>query len=168
MNLSSNRILENGQYLAYLTDIATAEREREFCHHDMEHVTEVARIVRLLYERSGAGDETELTLLTCAAYLHDIGRVQQKLPHEEASALLAEGILRDAGASVEDIAVITALIRMHRGQDMGQDTLTSKDRIAWLGGLLKEADRLSRPCYACDALKDCYWPQEKRNTERFQ
>ena len=55
----------------------------------------------------------------------------------------------------EEIEEICLAIAGHRGE---ADGAGSK-----LAQILKKADKLSRPCYACDARDTCKWPDEKKN-----
>ena len=151
-----NRILENKDYRRYLAKNEAAEREREFCRHDMVHFLDVARLAALLNLKEGHGVEEEL--IYAAALLHDIGRHLQYaegIPHEEASAVLALPILEACGFRQEEGERIRRAILAHRSGEAAERP--------GLEGLLYRADILSRSCFSCKAEKKCDWKQEKKN-----
>ena len=151
-----NQILNLESYQTYLKKNEQAEAERIFCHHDMGHFLDVARIAMILNKEEGYGVSGEL--IYAAALLHDIGRWQQYedgTPHELASANLAPDMLLKCGFNTEETAVIVKAISLHRNSEIKED----KD----LNGLLYRADKLSRACFACKAEKECNWKGEKKN-----
>ena len=93
-----------------------------------------------------------------AALLHDIGRhlqYTQNIPHDQASAQLAEVILADCGFSKAERAEVEDAILQHRGrQDRQREGLA---------GLLYGADKASRACLFCPAEPECNWSPEKKN-----
>ena len=151
-----NQILEADAFKEYLGKNEQAEANRKFCHHDMGHFLDVARIAMIINKEEQYGVETEL--IYAAALLHDIGRWQQYedgTPHEKASAVLAPDILQKCGFDKKEIALIVKAISRHRDSEVKEQ----KD----LDGLLYRADKLSRPCFSCKAEKDCKWKGEKKN-----
>lgn len=151
-----NRILENGLYQEYLERNKQAEAQRRFCHHDMGHFLDVARIAMILNIGENYGQSKEM--IYGAALLHDIGRWVQyadETPHEQASVKLAPQILLSCGFSEEEAEEILTAIINHRNADVRQDKS--------LSGLLYRADKLSRPCFACDMEKECNWKNNKKN-----
>lgn len=144
-----NRILQEGLYQNYLETINKWEKNRPFCRHDYEHFLSVARIASLLNLERGGKWPREI--LYAAALLHDIGRWQEYedgRDHAEASALLAEEILVKAGYKEVERNEITRAIREHRGKGV--------QKMSPLGKILLEADKLSRPCWQCQARDECY------------
>lgn len=151
-----NRILKLDSYQENLGRNEEAEKERRFCHHDMGHFLDVARIAALLNLEEGYGLSGEL--IYAAALLHDIGRWQQYkdgTPHEKASAKLAQEMLPDCGFTEKETKEIVAAIANHRNSEIKEDKN--------LNGLLYRADKKSRACFACRAEKDCNWKKEKKN-----
>ncbi len=151
-----NQILETKQYRKYLKKNEKAEKGRSFCHHDMRHFLDVARIAMLLNREEEY--EVEQELIYAAALLHDIGRWRQYkdgTPHEQASAELAPELLVKSGFDESEQAVILEAIRQHRNASV-------KDEKN-LSGLLYRADKLSRACFACKACEKCDWKAEKKN-----
>ena len=93
-----DRIIKHNIFTENLHKNMDAEKDRQFCRHDMAHFLDVARIGKIinLEERLGVADE----MIYAAGLLHDIGRHLQYsrgVPHEQASAEIAPGILRDCG-----------------------------------------------------------------------
>lgn len=153
-----NRILNLESYKEYLNRNEEAEKERIFCHHDMEHFLHVARIAGILNAEENYGIAGEL--IYAAALLHDIGRWQQYrdgTPHEKISAHLAYDILLKCGFSREETEMVVTAISQHRNSEIKEH----KD----LNGLLYRADKLSRACFACKAEKECNWKNDKKNKQ---
>ena len=89
----------------------------------------------------------------------DIGRhlqYTQGVPHEQASAMEAEGILKDCGFSEEEQKTILNAILQHRTQNMEQ---AGSD----LAGLIYRADKASRACLFCAACRECNWSKDRKN-----
>lgn len=151
-----NRILNHNLFIRHLHRNEEAEREREFCRHDMGHFLDVARLAVILNLKEEQKVEEEL--LYAAALLHDIGRhvqYEDETPHETASARLAQPILKDCGFDGEEAGAVTDAILSHRKKEAGT--------AVGLTGLLYRADKLSRSCFACKEEKKCNWKQDKKN-----
>ncbi len=126
-----------------------------------EQLLDVARIAYILNLEGGLGLSRDL--IYTAALLHDIGKSRQYeegIPHETASAALAERILSDmpsdlAFTAEEQLQILTA-IRGHRKPRSGAGPLES---------LLYKSDKMSRTCFACPAEPECNWDSAKKNTE---
>lgn len=89
-------------YQLHYYKIQELERDREYCHHDMEHFLDVARIAYIRNLELHLGFEKELIYLV--ALLHDIGKDRQyleEIPHEIASAEIAKAILNDLRGHVQ-------------------------------------------------------------------
>ena len=102
------------------------------------------------------GEEQEL--IYAAALLHDIGRwvqYEDGTPHEKASAVLAPESLHNSGFFGEAEEKIISAIVNHR------NALIKEEKS--LSGLLYRADKLSRPCFACEMEKECNWKNDKKN-----
>ena len=152
-----NAILRHPLFEEKLRLLDELEAERVFCRHDLTHLLDVARLMWIdVLERGLAIDRDAVY---AAALLHDLGRaeqIQRGIPHEQASAALAESILPDAGFTAEEIAAVIAAIRSHRGS-------ASADARAQLGEILYRADKACRLCWRCDAREACNWPEERKN-----
>lgn len=151
-----NSILKNQKYQEYIDRIKQAEEDRIFCLHNMSHFMDVARIAYSINLEEGLEISKELIYAT--ALLHDIGRFQQYedgTPHEKASAELAPEILTETGFEEQEQKEILRAIREHRNTDVAKEKS--------LAGIIYRADKLSRPCYACEAEKQCDWKKSKKN-----
>ena len=153
-----NRILNHRTYTDCLEQIRQCEKDRIFCHHDMTHFLDVARLAHLinLEEHMGVSKER----IYAAALLHDIGRhlqYREGVSHEIASAQIAPDIMRECGFSEDEIKEITEAIASHRDAAVK----VRKDLI----GLIYRADKLSRSCFGCQAEHLCDWKKEKKNLE---
>ncbi len=148
-------------YVSSLHRLEELEKTRIFCRHQTEHLLDVARIAYILNLEGGLGLSRDL--IYTAALLHDIGKswqYEEGIPHETASADLAERILSDmpsdlAFTAEEQLQILTA-IRGHRKPRSGAGPLES---------LLYKSDKMSRTCFACPAEPECNWDSAKKNTE---
>ena len=143
------------EQLSLLTD---AEKDRIFCRHTMEHFLDVARLMYLYNLEEHAALDKEL--IYAAALLHDIGRyeqITQGIPHDIASARIAQLILSETGFSDMEIQQIQDAILHHRG-----NKVTGKTPLAHY---LFRADKQSRNCFCCPANSECNWPDSKKNLE---
>ncbi|MDR2888657.1 MAG: HD domain-containing protein [Lachnospiraceae bacterium] len=152
-----NRILEHDLFNVYLSEISRIEeKEREFCHHDLIHFLDVARIAMILNLEEGI--YVDKVLVYAAALLHDIGKhmeYKQQIPHEQASAILAPRILRDCGFEEPEVRLIVQAVAGHRSVHLAE--------APTLSGIIYRADKLSRPCFSCAAADQCNWSDEKKN-----
>lgn len=133
-----------------------AEEGRRFCHHDMGHFLDVARLAMIFNLQEGLPLQEEM--IYAAALLHDIGRWRQYedgTPHEKASALLAPEILAESGFTEEETGQIFTAILDHRNAAVRQDRT--------LSGILYRADKMSRSCFCCEAEAECDWKGDKKN-----
>ena len=149
-----NLIYRHPLYQKKYNALQKAEEHRKFCNHTLEHFLDVARLAYIHALESHASASKEL--IYCTALLHDIGRAEQYrsgIPHDEASAQIAEQILRELSFDPSEIQEITSAIREHRNAARS-DTLSS---------LIYDADKASRNCFSCPAEKECYWSAEKKN-----
>lgn len=149
-----DRIWGHAKYQECLRGIEEQERHRPFCRHTPEHFLEAARLTYLLALENHVAVDKEL--IYAAAFLHDIGRhlqYEKGIPHEEASALLAEEILKDCGFTEEESWKILEAVQGHR----------TKQEAGDFPGLFYRADKLSRSCFCCPARAECSWPEEKKN-----
>ena len=172
-----NRIIKHELYLEYVQRIKVYEKDRIFCKHDMVHFLDVCRLAEIdwvnhriweiekeyetfpkLSEARVALSQINRELIYAAGLLHDIGRWQEYedgVRHEIASCNLATEILEDAGFGKEEIEEIVSAISNHRNSAI-------KDELS-LSGFLYRADKMSRPCYVCEAEKQCDWSALKKN-----
>lgn len=151
-----DKILNHDLFLECLRLNEQAEADRIFCHHDMTHFLDVARIAMIMNLEKGLGIPKDV--IYAAALLHDIGRYMQYaegIPHEEASAQLAPQILKDCGYSDKETRVIVSAIAAHRDKTVAEETS--------LNGILYKADKASRPCFSCKAAGECNWKADKKN-----
>lgn len=151
-----DKILKHEMFLYHLNANGTAEEDRRFCRHNMTHLLDVARIGMIL----NLEEELELNRewIYAAALLHDLGKhiqYQEGIPHEMASGEIAPEILQDCGFAKEEIQVIVEAILNHR------DANSAREHN--LKGILYRADKASRPCFACEAERDCNWKDGKKN-----
>lgn len=149
-------ILEHPKYQEYIDKIKQAEEKRIFCLHNMNHFLDVARIAYIMNLEEELGISKEIIYVT--ALLHDIGRFVQYedgMPHEKASAELAEELLQETGFDKKEQSLILRAIREHRNKEMADEKS--------LAGIIYRADKASRACFACEAEVHCDWDKSKKN-----
>jgi uncharacterized protein len=150
-----NCILQNEKFKEYIKRNQAQEINREFCHHDIEHFLDVARIayIKVLENKL----EIEKDIVYATALLHDIGRWMQYetgISHEKAGVQLALEILKECSFNEEEIGLIVKAIGDHRNSENLKNSLSE---------LLYSSDKLSRSCFNCRAYKECNWSNEKKN-----
>lgn len=149
-----NKIPLDAGFISNMDMIRNFEISRRFCGHGFAHVIGVARIMYIISLEENLPVSKDL--IYGAGILHDIGRAAQYsdgTPHDEAGAAAAAEILKNCGYDEDEIREITAAIAGHRGSSAA----------GMLAELLRTADRLSRPCYCCEASDECNWTEEKKN-----
>ncbi len=151
-------VLRHPLYQEHYRRIQELESSRQYCHHDMEHFLDVARIAYIRNLELHLGYEKEMIYLV--ALLHDIGKDLQyvkQIPHEIASVEIAEVILRELDlCSREEVAWILQCVRGHRRK---------KENMTEAEALFYWSDKRSRKCFACQAEESCNWKLEEKNME---
>lgn len=154
-----NRIVNHVDYRNYLARLRELEKNRKFCCHNLTHFLDVARIAHIINLEMKLNINVEL--IYAAALLHDIGKAvedPENIGHSKLSANLAEPILYDCGFLDREVECILDAILNHNNE-------TIKDSGDNLARLLYRADKLSRPCYICDASDLCYWSLDDKNLQ---
>jgi uncharacterized protein len=150
-----NSILYNHKFLSYINKNEDYEIDRIFCHHDLAHFLDVARIAYIYTLENNLNYSKDI--LYAAALLHDIGRWKQYeegIPHDAASAELAVDILDDCGYSKQETNEIVEAISHHRKDNEDKNSLSY---------IIYFSDKASRNCFSCKAAKECNWSHEKKN-----
>lgn len=149
-------ILEDLDFKRYVKLTEALEKERVFCHHDLNHFMDVSRVAYIINLEKGYGIDKEV--IYAVGLLHDIGRwveYQEGKDHAIASAELAEPILVKCGFNESEISQILSAIKDHR----------LKEQSSNLGAIIYQADKTSRPCYSCNAKGQC---KRFLNGEKFK
>jgi len=145
-----NDLLDRPEFQQYLDKTADLEKERAYCRHDFEHVLGVARISYAYLLEQGENSLSK-EVVYAAALLHDIGRwveYQTGEDHAQASARLAEPVLRSCNFADGEIEVILQAIREHRGHQV--------EALSLLGRALALADDWARDCRNCRVREACH------------
>jgi uncharacterized protein len=111
-----HKIWEHPLYQEHFQALQTAESDRIFCRHTLEHFLDVARLTYINSLEAQAAYPK--VLIYAAALLHDIGRYEQiahGIPHEQAGAELAGRIMEDCEFLPAEIQEVQAAIQSHRG-----------------------------------------------------
>lgn len=167
-----HNILQHPVYRERVQELERLEQSRIYCRHNQDHFLDVARLTYIFALEagcrlsgqiaSGCGQkEPEYTrdMIYAAAFLHDIGRgaeYMSGIPHEEAGAEIAAGILPGCGYDMEETEFIVASILAHRKEAVRMDSFSE---------MLYRADKQSRKCYMCRAVESCRWNKEKMNLQ---
>lgn len=150
-----NAILNNRIFCEELRRLKKLECDRVYCCHGIEHLLDVARTAWILCLERNAQHRKDVVY--AVALLHDIGRAVQYesgIPHEQAGPVLAEKILQQTQFTRQEQDAILQCIKAHRIGAEGGTTLSE---------LISEADKRSRPCFACAVADSCKWPDERKN-----
>ncbi|MBC2582934.1 HD domain-containing protein [Clostridium sp. DJ247] len=150
-----NAIINNPKFKKYIAKNEEHEVNREFCHHDMQHFLDVARLAYIMVLERKLTINKEI--IYGAAMLHDIGRwmqYEEDISHDLASYKLSKEILIESGYNNDEIEVILSAILKHRKKD---DNENSFNYIFYI------SDKLSRKCFLCKAANKCNWSEGKKN-----
>lgn len=146
-----NVIIADPEYRGYLKKNSDAEQNREFCTHHFEHLLSVARITWLLLLEEGT-PHISREIAYAAGLLHDIGRwheLEDEIDHAVYSAELAGPLLKRAGFSEAESALIRKAIVQHRSKS------EAVGHISPLSNALRKADKYERTCFFCNARHQC-------------
>ncbi len=149
-----NRLLTNAEFRRCIDAIDAHEVDRAFCKHGLNHLLDTARIAYILVLENGLNISKGMVYAT--ALLHDIGRYDEYyhgIPHDQAHDR-AKKILVECDYSPDEIRDILGAISQHR---------RPHERLETLGDVLSKADKLSRNCFDCHAIRECYWLDSKKN-----
>lgn len=149
----------------YYVRLEVAEKDRKFCCHQMNHLLDVARIAYIQNLEQGLGFRR--AVIYAAALLHDIGKSRQYeegIPHEIASAEIAEVILQEVSAQENQREVFSVseqkeILQAIRGHRRYRTDMSSLEKLLYI------SDKKSRPCFCCPAERECNWSLEKKNME---
>ena len=151
-----NKLLSSPEYKTYLGQIETAEADRKFCRHGIPHFYDVSRILYIYCLENGL--KTDKELIYAIGFLHDIGRARQYTDgteHHRASADIVAELMPRYGFDAKETEFVLKAVASHRDTE-NNDLLCA---------LVYKADKKSRACFACPAVKECNWDAEKMNTE---
>lgn len=151
------KIQEHPLFQELIKKLQTAEKDRQFCRHTMEHFLDVARLMYIYSLEDGTAIEKDI--IYAAALLHDLGRYEQLIhgtPHDIAGARTAEYIMKDCDFQEDEIEAVKTAILGHRNA-------ASLSSDFPLTVYLYRADKKSRNCFACPSETECNWPKEKKN-----
>lgn len=148
-----NKIINHSLFRLQLENLEITEKNRIFCHHSIDHLLAVARIMEIKSKENSLNIKKEIIYAT--ALLHDIGRdiaYKKHSNHALESKIIAQDILKDCGFTEETEEILFAI--EHHNDDIAANTLCT---------LLRQADKLSRNCFICKAYNECNWSTEKKN-----
>lgn len=148
-----NKILNNPKYKDLLKRLEELEANRVFCKHNLEHFLDVARISYIYILENSLQYSKEI--IYSIALLHDIGRVleyEENIDHNKGSVIIANELLKETNFKDEEKELIIIAIENHR-----------KESDDELSKVIYKADKLSRNCFNCKAIKECYWNENKKN-----
>ena len=132
-----NKLLSHPDFTKNLNHLAILEKDRIYCHHDLSHLLDVARIACLLqYKKTETNLKSTILfsneIIYASALLHDLGRVlqyEQGLPHEIAGLMLAQKILIDCDFTKSEQVLILDAIQFHRKDpNLFFDTTENKEK----------------------------------------
>ena len=104
-------ILDSTQ--SFVTLIFTEQVTSQYTYHNLAHTESVVAAAIEVAEHSNLSEE-EISLVTIAAWLHDIGYKEGHENHEEASIKIAEKFLTEQEMSIDKIEQIKKCIAATR------------------------------------------------------
>ncbi|MGN0491900.1 HD domain-containing protein [Ruminococcus sp.] len=146
--------MKNCLFRSCMQEIDESEKERIFCGHGIEHLLSVARIMRI--NALEENNDIDKEIIYAAALLHDIGRARAyrlHTDHAAESAEIASRILEECDFDKAETDEIIYAVLHHNDSEKSSE----------LCSLLRNADRLSRNCFACKAYEECNWSENKKN-----
>ena len=148
-----NDVLNHKLFKELIEKIEVYEEEREFCRHNMDHFMTVARIAYIISLEENINIKKDIIYAT--GLLHDIGRVKQYeegIDHHIAGVPVAKEILDELEFTDEEKSMMLSAIGSHK--EGGPSPLED---------IIYRSDKLSRECFKCKAIEECYWSEEKKN-----
>lgn len=152
-----NNILKNKNFRDILSKINSAEKDRIYCNHGIDHLLDVARSAYILNLENGLNIPKEIIYGT--ALLHDIGRYEQYkngTNHHKAGGEIAKKILCECGFASDEIEYMVEAVRAHR---------EIPEKAETLGDIIAIADKRTRLCMMCNAIDTCKWSENEKNTD---
>ena len=152
-----NNILKNKNFRDILSKINSAEKDRIYCNHGIDHLLDVARSAYILNLENGLNIPKEIIYGT--ALLHDIGRYEQYkngTNHHKAGGEIAKKILCECGFASDEIEYMVEAVRTHR---------EIPEKAETLGDIIAIADKRTRLCMMCNAIDTCKWSENEKNTD---
>lgn len=107
-----NKVKSNHDINVYIDEQNKTLRAMGYTEHKYAHVEIVKDRTGYILETLGYDDHT-IDLALCAAWMHDIGNVVNRINHSQTGALMAFNILNSIGISADDIAPIIRAIGNH-------------------------------------------------------
>ena len=153
------KIWNHPLYAKYYQKLAEAEKERIFCCLQVGHLLDVARIAYIQNLEQKLGIRKEV--IYGAAFLHDIGKYRQYtegIPHEKASAEIAEVILNEAAGDAFSEGEKASILRAVLGHRRLREDMEVLEKLIYT------SDKLSRNCFACKAQEECSWDAGRKNS----
>ena len=105
-------VKKNEEIKTYITKADESLIALGYTEHSFAHVMKVATTAGYILTTLGY-PQKDIELAQIACYLHDIGNLINREDHAQSSALLAFRILKDMGASPDEIATVVTAIGNH-------------------------------------------------------
>ena len=165
----TEKLLQNESFKNVQEAISQWEISRIYCHHELSHCMDVARMAWIyfledcqkkhLFLEDLQLEEKKDFIYVCAL-LHDIGRAKQYetgIHHSVCGQKLAEGMLLDIGAPESWKEAVLRIVAGHHACDRSSDP-------EWkIADYIDRADHDCRPCFCCEGKDTCKWSREERN-----
>jgi len=113
---------ETEKYVAGLFNEST---DKNLVYHNLVHTRMVVDAAGFIGKHCGINGNGKMKALLVAAWFHDVGYLENKLNHEDASKELAEKFLHSIGASLEFIGQVQRCIEATRIPQNPEDQLSA-------------------------------------------
>lgn len=110
--LSFDEIKKSEEIRTYISCADASLTALGYTEHSFAHVGRVADTAGYILEVLGY-PEHDVELAKIAGYLHDIGNLVNRVEHSQSGAVMAYSLLRDLGATPDEIATVVTAIGNH-------------------------------------------------------
>lgn len=156
----TDRVLKHPIFEKFVKEIRQIENGRIYCHHELEHAVDVARLAWIYYlEDTLTNDIQQKDLIYTCALLHDIGRVAQYetgVHHSISGVAPAMQILQDIEAPESWMKEILDVVSEHSHGAVSDN----KKNLEYY---ITKADHDCRLCFSCEAKDSCKWTMDEMN-----
>ena len=165
----TEKLLQNPGFRKIQAEIRQWEITRIYCHHELAHSMDVARMAWIYFLEDCQKEhlflepmqlEEKKDFIYVCALLHDIGRAKQYetgVHHSVGGQALAECLLLAIGAPETWKDPVLHIVAGHHACGRTDE---SERQIA---GYIDRADHDCRPCFLCEGRDTCKWGQKEQN-----
>ena len=115
MKVTYENVRQSEEIRTYIMQADESLKALGYTEHSFAHCTKCAKVAGDLLEKLGYGAH-EVELARIAGFMHDIGKVVNRIDHAQSGALMAFRILDKMGMAPVDVATVITAIGNHDEQ----------------------------------------------------